>query len=195
MNTERARTVSGGAFIAAGTVTVLGIITAAALVPGYSTATQTISALGSSRGTPASRLVFNGAMILTGLLTTIAAYGIHHVYERRLLTGVLVTTGIGGSMAVGLFPEQTGLAHTIAAVVAFGGMGLTALVVSRTVRGPFRAVSAVFGTLELTAFGLFVTLRGSTPLGIGGLERWVAYLGVLWVLAFGGFLLPGYRDH
>lgn len=192
MDTDTARTVAGLSLVGAGTVTVLGIVTAETLVPGYSTASQTISALGSASGTPASRAVFNTAMILTGLLTLVAAYGLHHVYERRLLTGLLALTGVGGSVGVGVFPSQTGLPHVIAAMIAFGGMGVSALVVARTVHGPFRSLSAVFGILELTAFVLFLTLPGSTPLGIGGLERWVAYLGVLWAIAFGGFLLPGH---
>lgn len=190
METDRYRTVAGVSFVAGGAVTILGVVTAETLVPGYSTATQTISALGAARGTAASHLVFNGAMVTAGLLAVVAAYGLHRVFERRLLTAVVAVTGVGGLMGVGLFPSETGLPHFVAALLAFGGIGLSALVVATTVRGPFRYVSAVLGGVELIALGLFLSLGGSTPLGIGGLERWVAYLGLVWTVAFGGFLLP-----
>lgn len=190
MQTDGYQTVAGVSFIAGGAVTILGFITAETLFPGYSTATQTISALGAARGTDGSRLVFNSAMVLAGLLSVVAAYGLHRVFERRLLTAVVAVTGVGGLMGVGLFPSQTGLPHFIAALLAFGGIGLSALVAATTVRGPFRYICAVLGSLELIALGLFLSLGGSTPLGIGGLERWVAYLGLVWTVAFGGFLLP-----
>lgn len=190
MDADRFRVVGGVSFVGVGAVLVLGFITAEALFPGYSTANNTISALGAARGTPASRAVFNPAMVTAGILTAIAAYSLHQVYGRRLLTGVVAVTAIGGFVGVGLFPSQVGLLHFIAAMIAFVGVGLTALLVAAAVRGPFRYVSATLGVLELVALVLFVVLGGSTPLGIGGLERWVAYLGLVWVIAFGGFLLP-----
>lgn len=190
MDSDQFRVVGGVSFVGVGAVLVLGFITAEALFPGYSTASNTISALGAARGTAASRAVFNPAMVIAGVLTAVAAYCLHQVYGKRLLTGVVAVTGVGGFVGVGLFPSQVGLLHFMAAMVAFIGVGLTALVVAATVRGPFRFISATFGGLELIALVLFMVLGGSNPLGIGGLERWVAYLGLIWVIAFGGFLLP-----
>lgn len=190
MDQARYRTIAGLSLIGAGSVSVLGFITAEALFPGYSTSGQTISALGAAEATPASQTVFNTAMVVSGIFTSVSAYGIHHVYGRRLLTGVLATTAVGGLIGVGLFPSQTGIPHFLAAMIAFFGLGLSALLVATTVDGPFRYTSAVLGVLELGALVLFVTLGDSTPLGIGGLERWVAYLGLVWATAFGGFLLP-----
>lgn len=190
MHAEQYRTVAGVALVGAGVVTLLAFVTAAARYPGYSVATQTISALGALGAPEASRTVFNPAMVVAGVLTVTAAYGLHRVYGRRSLTAVVAAVGVGGFVGVGLFPAGTGLPHLAAAMVAFVGTGVAALVVTATVRGPFRYVSAVLGVLELVAFGLFLTVGGSTPLGIGGLERWVAYLGVVWAIAFGGVLLP-----
>lgn len=190
MDTHRFRVIGGLSLVGVGAVSILGFITAEALFPGYSTANHTISALGAARGTPASRAVFNPAMVIAGILTVIAAYSLHHVYRRGLLTGVVAVTGVGGLVGVGLFPSQAGLLHFIAAMIAFTGVGLSALIVAATVRGPFRYISAALGVLELVALVLFLTLGGSTPIGLGGLERWVAYLGLVWVIAFGGFLIP-----
>lgn len=190
MEKDKYRVVGGVSFVGVGAVVILGFITSEALFPGYSTADNTISALGAARGTPASRAVFNPAMVIAGLLIVLGAYSLYQVYGNRLLTGVVTVTGVGGFVGVGVFPSQAGLPHFIAAMIAFIGVGLMALAVAATVRGPFRYISATFGFLELVALVLFMVLGGSNPLGIGGLERWVAYLGLLWMIAFGGFLLP-----
>lgn len=189
MDSDRARVVAGVSLVAAGAFLLLGFTTAEALFPGYSTSSDTISALGAARGTAGSAAVFNSVMVIAGLLAVTAAAGLQGVYGRGSLTGLLAVTGGGGFVGVGVFPSGTGLPHFVAAMIAFAGVGLTALVVAATVRGPFRYVSAVLGVLELIALVLFVGLGGSTPLGIGGLERWVAYLGLVWAVAFGGFLL------
>lgn len=186
---DRARTVAGAAFLAGGVLTMLGFTTAEALYPGYSTSTQTISALGAAGAPAASQAVFNGAMVAAGGLTLVAAYGLARASERRALVGVVAGTGVGGFAGVGLFPAQTGLPHLVAALIAFGGIGVAALLVAATWRGPFRYASAALGTLELLALVGFLVLEGSTPLGIGGLERWVAYLGAAWAAGFGGALL------
>lgn len=198
MERDRYRTLAGASLVAVGAVSTLGIITAEALYPAYSTATQTISALGATSGpggtvVEPSATIFNGAMLVSGLLTVVAAYGLHRVFERRALTAVVAVTGLGVA-GVGLFPAQYGVTHSIAAFLAFGGGGLSALVTAALVRGGFGYVSAILGTLTLVALALFVALGGSTPLGIGGLERWITYPTQVWVTAFGGFLLGGEGD-
>jgi len=194
MTQTRDRTLAGVTFVVTAGLLLLGFVTAESQFPGYSTSTQTISALGSAEATPASRAVFNGLMILSGGVTLVGAYALHRVYARRALTVAVAVTSVGGLAGVGVFPAETGWPHFLAAVLAFGGIGVSALLVATTVRGPFRYLSAVLGALELAAFVAFVTLGGATPLGIGGLERWVAYLGTVWAAAFGGFLLPGGRE-
>lgn len=189
---ESHRSVAGVSLVGVGTVSILGIITAEALYPGYSTSQQTISALGAATG-PAgavqpSATIFNGAMILSGLLVLVAAYELHRTYGQRLLTTIVVLTGVGVA-GVGIFPAQTGAPHGIAAFLAFGGGGLSALVVASVVDGAFRYVSLVLGVVALVALVAFVTLGGSTALGVGGLERLITYPIQIWVIAFGGYLL------
>lgn len=189
MDLPQYRTGAGVALVGVSALLLLGFVAAAAQYPGYSATTQTISALGAAGAPPAAQALFDGTMVVAGLGTLTAAYWIHRALGRRELTVVVAATGIGLA-GVGLFPAETGVPHFLAAMLAFGGIGVTALVGARELRGPFGALSAVLGTLELVALVLFVALGGSTPLGIGGLERWVAYLGVVWAAAFGGHLLP-----
>lgn len=190
MHPDRVQTLGGVAFVAAGAVVTLGTISAEALYPGYSVADQTISALGAAAAPPAARTTFNAAMVVAGLLAVVGAAGLHAAYGRRSLTAVVAVTGVFGLVGVGLFPTQTGLPHFVAAMVAFAGIGVAALVAAATVRGPFRVVAAVLGLAELLALAAFLVVPESTPLGVGGLERWVAFLGVVWVVAFGGYLVP-----
>lgn len=191
---DRHRTVAGLSLVGVGVATVLGIVSAEALYPGYSTATQTISALGAARppggAVQPSATIFNGVMILAGSLTLVAAYGLHETYGRRSLTAAVTASGLGVA-GVGVFPAQYALVHSVVASLAFFGGGLSALVAATVVRGPFRYVSAFLGVVTLLALGLFVALDGSTALGIGGLERWITYPTQIWAAAFGGYLLGG----
>ncbi|MCU4800712.1 DUF998 domain-containing protein [Halobacteria archaeon HArc-gm2] len=194
---DRGRTIAGLALVGVGIVSTLGIVTAEALYPGYSTAEETISALGASIG-PAglvqpSATIFNGAMILSGLLTLVAADGIDRVYDRRWLTAIVALTGLGVA-GVGIFPADQPAPHFAAAFLAFAGGGLSAIAAALVVRRPFSYLSAGLGVVALIALALFVALGGSTVLGIGGLERWITYPTQLWVTAFGGYLL-GTGEH
>lgn len=190
---DRTRTLAGIALVAGGACTVLGFVTAEVLYPGYSAADQTISALGAAGAPAASRTVFNATMAVAGALLVGVAAALRRLYDSTAFAAVAALSGVGVA-GVGVFPAQTGLPHALAAFAAFGGVGVTALVAASVLRGPFRYVSAVLGGLELVAFALFVTVQGGTPLGVGGLERWVAYLGLLWVTAFGGYLLAEASD-
>jgi hypothetical membrane protein len=185
----RSTDLAGVALLSAGLVTLLGFVTAASLYPGYSVADQTISALGAAEAPTGSATVFNVSMGLAGLLAVVGAFGLIQATGDRVLAGIVGVTGLGGMVGIAVFPAQTGLPHAIAALIAFGGIGLSALVASTRFAGTFRWVSVVLGGAELLALLGFIGLGGSNPLGIGGLERWVAYLGAVWVIALGGVLL------
>lgn len=188
----RYRSIAGASLVGVGIVSTLGIITAEALYPGYDPGTQTISSLGAAYGpggaVQPSASIFSGSMIVAGLLTLVAAYGIDRTYERRWLTAVVAATGVGVT-GVGAFPEHVGALHAIAALVAFAAGGLSAIGVATVVPGPFRYLSAALGAAALVALAAFLAVGGSTPLGIGGLERLITYPTQIWVTAFGGYLL------
>lgn len=175
----------------AGIVATIGITIAGALYPGYSIHGQTISALGATGASgelvqPAAT-VFTLSMALSGGLVLLAAVLARSLLDRWLVGGLAVT-GLG-ILGVAAFPAHVGPPHAIAALAAFLGGGITALLAARTTSGPIAWLSATLGTLALVALAAFLSLGGDTPLGIGGLERLVSLPIQGWTVVFGGWLL------
>ncbi len=53
-------------------------------------------------------------------------------------------------------------------------------------------MSAALGAVSLLCLGSYVVLGDASPLmelGIGGLERWIVYPIVIWLIAFGAYLM------
>lgn len=187
----RYRDAAGLAFLGTGAVSILGIVTAEALFPGYHTGQHTISRLGTTapdRVVRPSATIFNGSMVVSGLLLLIGAYCLYRLDWSGPVVALVTVTG-GGVAGVGLFPTQVGAMHAVVAFAAFLGGGAGALLVGRAVGGPFGYVSALLGVVSLSALVGFVVLQGGTPLGAGGLERWITYPIQVWAVAFGGHLL------
>ena len=74
--------------------------------------------------------------------------------------------------------------------------GITVLLSTRVVSRPFSFLCGLFGGVSfLTLVSVFffgLVVRGPHPfefLGAGGIERWVVYPVILWLLTFGGYLL------
>jgi hypothetical membrane protein len=184
----------------AGSTVLMGIITAEALFPGeYNTGDQTVSSLASTfqpgdEVREPSATIFNLTLIASGLMIAVAAYLLSG-YGRalRIALGVL---GVA-CFLVGIFPGEvvdgepsTEGVHPIVAMLAFLGGAVGALLTARVTRAPFRYLSLTFGVICLIALFSSGAL-GDTSLGEGGVERWVVYPVVLWLLAFGGYLLGG----
>ena len=97
-----------------------------------------------------------------------------------------------GILGVGVFPGNYGNLHALFALLVFFAGGLAAIV-SRTVQNPpFSVVSAVLGVVSLAMLVLYMVLGDSSPiagLGLGGVERWVAYPILAWTMSFGGYLM------
>ncbi len=102
-----------------------------------------------------------------------------------------------GSLGVGLFPETTfvvngiPIIHTISAGTAFIVGALAAVASFKFTKPPLRYVGAVLGAVALVALVLFRVTKdfGYLGLGVGGMERMVAYPTILWIIGFGGYLL------
>jgi hypothetical protein len=82
-------------------------------------------------------------------------------------------------------------------MIAFVFSALTAIAVVRVTSAPFRFMSLAVGLLSLAAL-IAGELGGSSPvvksIGIGGIERWVVFPMILWLVFFGGYLLAsGHR--
>jgi hypothetical membrane protein len=69
---------------------------------------------------------------------------------------------------------------------------LTNGIISYKITKPtFRYLSVILGAATLTAAVLFATTRdvGYLGIGIGGMERMMAYPTLLWIISYGGYLL------
>lgn len=198
---SRRRIVLGGSFlILAGVAILMGIITAEALFTyPYSTAGNTISDLGSTwqpgdQVREPSATIFNTTMIVTGLMIAAGAVAIRKATGSRALTVATTLLGVFVFL-VGIFPgneingsPDTSGVHPVVASLTFLIGGVAAILAGRSARPPFRYISIGLGAVALLALVLSGWL-GDTRLGEGGIERWVAYPIVLWLVAFGAYVL------
>jgi hypothetical membrane protein len=176
------------------------IITAEALFTGaYNTSHNMISDLGATwnpggRVYQPSATIFNVTMLVTGLMIAGSAGFLFRASARRGVSIALGILGLGiflvgifhGEMINGVFSSRG--VHPIVSMVAFVSGPIAALFSSRLTRGPFRLIAVILGVIGLIAVLLTGPL-GDTHLGKGGIERWIAYPTILWLVAFGGYIL------
>jgi hypothetical membrane protein len=162
----------------------------AAIAPEYSLHDNAISDLGVI---PETALLFNASIILFGLLMILGAYLYHPLHAKPLITSVIIIAGIG-SIGVGLFPLNNLGIHTIFALIAFIFANIIPVTVSLILPKPLKILSIATGIIGL--FYLFVQILGDTnilnlygPIGHGGSERMIVYLVLLWLVAFGGYII------
>ncbi|WP_410509785.1 DUF998 domain-containing protein [Methanosarcina hadiensis] len=187
---------AGALLFTAGVLAFMGIITAETLYPGYNTAQNTISDLGASLPPNSiiiepSATIFNTSMLVSGLLIIASAYCIYHAFRRPVIASLTGLFGIGVS-GVGIFDGSYGNIHAIFALLAFLAGGLSAVASYRIQGAPLNYFSVLLGGISLLDLILYYIMMDSSPfavLGIGGLERWVAYPILLWVTGFGGYLM------
>jgi hypothetical membrane protein len=191
---ERARRRTAGlalVALAGGFMTV--IMLAASLAPGYDMGAAAISDLGVL---PETAMLFNATLVVVGMLNIAAAillFGPGGRSRHTVLLAVFVAAG-AGAIGAGVFPLDTGAPHSLSALVAFLAFNLQALGAAGYVRGPMRAVSVLAGAAGLVFVVLMVIGDGGNaaafgPIGHGGTERMIVYPAMLWMLAFGGYLM------
>ena len=156
------------------------------LYPGYSVSKNYISDLGV--GPEPSRAIFTISIIIFGASLLIATYLLWKGGSDKVFPVLLALAGIG-SIGVGLFNEidHTPL-HIVSALLAFGFGGLAAISSSRLSKSPITYVSIFLGLMSLTALILLET-HNHLGLGVGGMERMVAYPIIFWAIGFGGYLM------
>lgn len=192
--------VAGSLLLIGGIIAFLGIITAEALYPGYSTSENQISDLGGTEPPESiilepSATIFDAAMVLLGLLTIGASFCLDRAFEDQVITIPLALLGIG-LIGVGIFNGSFGTIHALFALLTFIAGGLSAIAAARVERSPLCYISVILGAVALLNLVTYLVLGMSDPLtvlGIGGVERWVAYPVLLWLIVFGGYLLG--RSH
>lgn len=191
--------IAGFSMVLAGFIAFMGIITAEVLYPNYSTR-QEISDLGSTVPPnpiihQPSATIFNSTMLITGALLLISAYFVYRAMDRRGFPLVLAIFGFG-AFGVGVFPGNVTPWHGLFALLTFFTGGITVVLSSQVVSRPFSVLCGLFGGISLlvliSVFFYGLVIGGPSPLeflGSGGIERWVAYPLIVWVPAFGGYLL------
>jgi hypothetical membrane protein len=187
---------AGALLFLAGAISLMGIITAETFYPpGYSTSANDISDLGSTRPPNSvihqpSAVIFNTTMIVTGLMILSGVYFVQKAYKKPLASIPIGLLGLG-ALGVGIFPGNVTPWHGLFALLTFVSGGIAAITSSKIVIPPFSYLGVIFGTIAL--FGLFSAVFFGNPfspiLGSGGVERWVAYPIILWLIGFGGYLL------
>jgi len=188
--------IAGALLFSAGVLAFLGIITAETLYPGYSTSQNMISDLGATEPPNSiimqpSSSIFSAAMAVCGLLIIAASYCVHRTFRKQAVTFSLGLFGVG-VLGVGIFNGSYGTIHGIFALLAFVMGGTAAIASSRVERTPLSYFSGILGGIALLDLILYYIMGEASPFavfGLGGLERWIAYPILLWVMGFGGYLM------
>jgi hypothetical membrane protein len=175
------RRLLGVLFFFATAVFLLGLSIAGFLFPGYSDSANYVSDL----GVGPTAWIFNSAILVTGVLTILAAVLIIRKMNRISIGVTLFLAGVG-AIGVGVFPETFPILHYLAASVAFIFYGISAVISSRITRPPVRYFSVGLGLISLTATALFRS-QSYFGLGPGGMERMIVYPVLIWGLILGGY--------
>jgi hypothetical membrane protein len=176
---------------------VLAIVISEAVYSGYSVG-QYVSDLGDWNLAGNYAAIFNASIILSGMLIIAGAYFIQRGFKNRLFTSLLFIYGIGG-VGVGLFAENISLpVHSVFALVAMVSGASSAIMSYKFVKSPLSYVSVILGAVSLLALVLFMLGQGSSGfylgLALGGMERFIIYPVLLWMLGFGAYLIGNSSD-
>ena len=157
----------------------------------YSVSNNYVSDLGANCRTTCtsvpSAYLFDISIALLGLLILVGAYYLERAYHWKPATIVIALAGIG-ALGVGLFPETTGIWHSIFSLIVFLFAGLTAVMTSGFQKKPLSYFSIILGLFTLAALVLYIG-GDYLGLGAGGMERMVVYPVLVWSLGFGGHLM------
>jgi hypothetical membrane protein len=159
----------------------------------YSVSANYVSDLGATCPTsgtcyiPPSALLFDASIALFGILIIVGAYYLQRAFRWMPATGLVALAGVG-ALGVGLFPETTGIWHSIFSLVVFLFAGLAGIVTFRLQKSPMSYFSVLLGAVTLIALILYVP-NYYLGLGAGGMERMIVYPALLWSVAFGGHMM------
>ena len=187
---------SGLLFFLSGSLVLMGVITAEAMYPtAYTTFKNEISDLGATRQPNSisyepSSSIFNTIMLCSGLLILIATNGAHTNFKKWVFTIPAILFGLG-LVGVGIFPGNISPYHGMSAMLAFLAGGITAIMAFKITISPFKYIGILFGSIAITTWFIAVFSPSLlTPfIGVGGIERWVAFPLMLWLTGFGGYLM------
>ncbi len=158
---------------------------AESLYPNYSIRDNFLSDL----GVGPSATIWNTSIFLIGLLFAVGAYPFlfRGSAEGKWITVLYLLAG-AGAMGTGIFNENAfPIPHQIVSFMAFVIGGISAIASYKLIQGPFRVLSVVLGSTTLSSLVLWNA--GFSAFGNGLMERMVAFPEVVWLMAFGGYLM------
>ena len=139
-----------------------------------------------------SAAIFDITMLVTGAMILAGAW---FAYRALRSKAVLVPTALlgVGTLGVGAFPLTHPAPHTLFAFTAFLAGGIAVVLSSRVTTAPFRYIWMLLGTVcagrDRARPGRLPHWAPMVELGEGGIERWIVYPIVLWLVAFGSYLM------
>ncbi|WP_458205597.1 DUF998 domain-containing protein [Haladaptatus sp. NG-SE-30] len=167
------------------------IMLAAATIPGYDFNAAAISDLGVFSATA---LLFNTSLVVVGIFNILGGYFFYRSHGNRWLMAIFALAGIG-AIGAGVFTldNPTGV-HGLFALLAFLFFNVQAIGSGTRLTGPMKAISILAGLLGIVFVVLMALGDGGNtalfgPIGHGGTERMIVYPPMMWLLAFGGYLL------
>ncbi len=168
------------------------IMLAASMAPGYDVAGGAISDLGVISETA---LLFNLSLLVVGALNVLGGYLLYRIHGGLWILGAYLLAGLG-AIGAGLVPLDKGDLHSLFALVAFIFFNVEAIASASIVDGPMRVLSFLAGVVGLVFVVIMVIGDGGNPavfgpIGHGGAERMIVYPAMLWLMAFGGYLMAG----
>lgn len=189
---------SGTLLFFAGSIALMGIITAEALYPsgtGYTTFQSEISDLGATKPPNSiiyqpSATIFNMSMLLSGLMILAATFFQHKHFKKWLFSVPLGLFGLS-LVGIGLFSGEKVPYHGMFAMLAFTSGGVSALASAKIASTPFKYIGIVFGAISLAIWAVVLLIPDIiiSFIGMGGTERWLVYPVVLWIVGLGGYLM------
>jgi hypothetical membrane protein len=146
----------------------------------------------------ATAWLFNSSLIIVGLLNIIGGYFLYRSCGKGWTLPIFVFAGIGAIGAAVFTLDVPGI-HGLFALLVFVFFNIQAFACASLLRGPPKAISIIAGVLGLVSlvihaasdFGI-VDLYG--PIGHGGSERMIVYPALLWLTAFGGYLMAPFAE-
>jgi hypothetical membrane protein len=188
--TDSSRTVAGILLFLLPAQFIIALVAGAAIAPGYSINLNAISDLGVIDTTA---WLFNASLFMAGLLNIVGGYFLYRSYGKGWILPIFVLAGVGAIGAAVFTLDIPGI-HGLFALTAFIFFNIQAIAGASLVRGPLKAIAIVAGVLGLiflvthaaSDFGI-MSLYG--PIGHGGSERMIVYPALLWLTAFGGYLM------
>jgi len=153
------------------------------LYPGYSVSENYISDL----GVGPSAAIFNGSIIILGVLGMIAVVLLYKSGIDKVFSALLFLASMGAA-GVGLFPENMGILHTIPSFITFFFAGISSLYSYRVDEEYSRYIWPILGIISLLALALFAS-KNYLGLGKGGMERLIVYPVFIWLIGISEYFI------